>query len=1012
MTSVFDYNIVGNPKIFEQNRLMPHTEKKDFVYDSESDEWISNRFLNLNGVWEFCYSNNYNTAPKIFEEIGYDCKAWDKIKVPGHIQMQGYDVPHYTNTAYPWDGKENVKIGELPKKFNPVGSYVKYFDISDKWLGKQIRISFQGVESGAAVWLNGSYVGYFENSFDPAEFDISKFIRIGENKLAVQVFKWTAGSWCEDQDFFRFSGIYRDVYLYAVPEIHVEDITINTLFDNHDFTRSSLEIMLETNGRGNVNFTLTDNYGMQVFSETLPMNTKNTYTFSVNKPNLWSAEKPNLYKLHVGVFDDNNNCIERFEQSVGFRKIEIIDNIMYLNGQRIVFKGVNRHEFSSLTGRTVSDEEIIKDIVTMKQNNINAIRTCHYPDDVRIYDLCDKYGLYVLAENNMETHGTWCHYDKPIEHIDDIIPGDNQNWEPLLLDRVSSCYHRDKNHPRILIWSCGNESFGGIVIKHMADLFRTLDPNRLVHYEGVFNDRRYNDTSDIESQMYPSVEAIKEFIKNDNSKPFICCEYTHAMGNSNGAMYKYTQLTEEEPTYQGGFIWDYIDQSIQARDRYGNKYQAYGGDFGDRPCDYNFSGNGIVYGGNREPSPKMQEVKFCYQNINIKVDEDEICVMNNNLFTNLNEFDCIVELYKDGNKTQSAVLQTKGEPGTVTRYRNLFGKVKAAGEYTIIVSFRIKEDTIWCKRGYEVAFGQFTYKNPGKKLRCTNDIELIRGTQNIGVTGRDFEAMFSITYGGLVSYKYCGREMIKKIPMPNFWRAPVDNDIGCCMPTRYAMWKGASLYATAKNPETNIVDAPQVIENDNCVIVSYNYYIPTNPVSICNVSYIVEGDGRINVSMKYNVVHKKLGNVPEFGMMFIIDADYENLGWYGMGPEETYADRCYGAKLGIYHNKVAENVAKYLVPQECGNKVGVRYAKVTDEQGNGILFEGDNISFSALPYTPHELENAMHDYELPRINHTVIRVSKAQMGVGGDDSWGARVHPEFLLNADKGIEFDFSFKGI
>lgn len=248
--------------------------------------------------------------------------------------------------------------------------------------------------------------------------------------------------------------------------------------------------------------------------------------------------------------------------------------------------------------------------------------------------------------------------------------------------------------------------------------------------------------------------------------------------------------------------------------------------------------------------------------------------------------------------------------------------------------------------------------------------------------------------------------------MPNFWRAPVDNDIGCCMPTRYAMWKGASLYATAKNPETNVVDAPQVIENDNCVIVSYNYYIPTNPVSICNVSYIVEGDGRINVSMKYNVAHKKLGNVPEFSMMFIIDADYENLGWYGMGPEETYADRCYGAKLGIYHNKVAENVAKYLVPQECGNKVGVRYAKVTDEQGNGILFEGDNISFSALPYTPHELENAMHDYELPRINHTVIRVSKAQMGVGGDDSWGARVHPEFLLNADKGIEFDFSFKGI
>ncbi len=1012
MASEFDYNIVAEPKIFQENRLAPHAEMHDLIYNDNTNDWESNRFLSLNGTWEFCYSNNYKTAPLGFEKLEYNCKAWNKIKVPGHIQMQGYDIPHYTNTAYPWDGKENVKIGDVPSEFNPVASYVKYFNIPEEYVGKQIRLSFQGVESGAAIWLNGAYVGYFENSFDPAEFEIGQYIKAGENKLAVQVFKWTSGSWCEDQDFFRFSGIYREVYLYIVPETHIEDMKIRTTFQAHDFSLGMLEISVRSNNQGYIKFALSDVHGVVKTTELLEMNEISSYSLAIDNPSLWSAEKPNLYKLEVIIYDEKKQQIEKILQNVGFRKIEIIGNIMYINGERLVFKGVNRHEFSSLTGRAVSDAEIIKDITTMKRNNINAIRTCHYPDDVRIYDLCDEYGLYVMAENNMETHGTWCHYDTPINHIEDIIPGDNVEWEPLLIDRVESCYHRDKNHPSILIWSCGNESFGGLVISHMADRFRKLDSDRLVHYEGVFHDRRYNKSSDIESQMYPSVEAIKSFIAKDNSKPFICCEYTHAMGNSNGAMYKYTQLADEEPTYQGGFIWDYIDQSIQMKDRYGNKYQAYGGDFGDRPCDYNFSGNGIVYGGDREPSPKMQEVKFCYQNINIKVNSTEICVLNNNLFTDLSEYDCVVELYKNGELYQEMYMPVEGAPASVTRYSNPFGNMKTPGEYNIIVSFKTKEDTRWCKKGHEIAFGQYTYKNPEKKVSCTDRIELIRGTQNIGVKGNDFEALFSVNYGGLVSYKYCGKELIGRVPMPNFWRAPVDNDMGSNMPARYAMWKGASLYASVKNPETNKINTPKVIENDNNVMIIYNYIIPTNPLSNCEVTYLVEGDGRINVSMKYNKEQKKIGTIPEFGMMFVMDADLENVKWYGMGPEETYADRYYGSKLGIYQNKVVDNMAKYLVPQECGNKVGVRYARITDEKGNGICFEGDNMNFSALPYTPHEIENAMHSYELPNIYHTVVRISKAQMGVGGDDSWGARIHPEFLLNADDGMEFEFSFKGI
>ena len=1009
MVSEFNYEIVGNPLIFQQNRLPAHAEMKDFLYDAEKREWISNRFISLNGVWNFSYAQNYDLAPKGFEKEEYDCRYWEKIKVPGHIQMQGYDIPHYTNTAYPWDGKENVALGELPVKFNPVATYVKYFTVDKKYVGKQIRISFQGVESGAAVWLNGKYVGYFENSFDPAEFDISNLLKVGENKLAVQVFKWTAGSWCEDQDFFRFSGIYRDVYLYVVPDTHIEDIKIRAIFEN-DFSTAILKVGMECSGHGMAQITLTDKESI-VFSTEVKVDEKNTYVFPVEKPKLWSAEKPNLYQLMVCVTSAESGQQEKIVQNVGFRKFEIVGNIMYINGQRIVFKGVNRHEFSSKTGRTVPTEDIIQDIVTMKQNNINAIRTCHYPDDVRIYDLCDEYGLYMIAENNMETHGTWAHLKTPSEHYEEIIPGDDLKWEPLLLDRINSCYQRDKNHPSILIWSCGNESFGGIVIKHMADKLRELDPDRPVHYEGVNFDRRYPETSDIESQMYPSVEKIKEFIAKDNSKPFICCEYTHAMGNSNGAMHKYTDLTDTEPTYQGGFIWDYVDQSIGTKDRYGNKYQAYGGDFGDRPCDYTFSGNGIVYGGDRKPSPKMQEVKYNYQNIQVKINDEEVKVINKNLFTNTNEYDCIAELYKDGFFVKSEFISTNVEPLKEAVYANPFEKNTEAGEYNILVSFRVKNDTMWCQKGHEVAFGQYTYKVEAEENLCTETFELIRGTQNIGVHGADFEALFSVNSGGLVSYRYCGKEYIGKIPKPNFWRAPTDNDMGCNMPAKYAMWKGASMYVSTKGLQAGQVNMPEVVENENNVQVIFDYFVPTVPMTNCKVTYTVYGNGKITVSMEYDPI-KEIGDMPEFGMMFVLDADLENLEWYGMGPEETYSDRCHGAKLGIYRNKVTDNMAKYLMPQECGNKVGVRYAKVTDEQGNGLLFEGKEMEFSALPYTPHELENAMHDFELPNIHHTVVRVAKAQMGVGGDDSWGSSVHPEYLLDVSSKMKFEFSLKGI
>lgn len=1006
MTVQFDYSIVGNRKIFQQNRLQAHGEYHTYLKDEQTGEWNSNRFLSLNGVWKFAYGENYSQTPSGFEEADFDCRYWKEILVPGHMQTQGYGVPHYTNTAYPWDGKEAVEVGEIPVKYNPVGCYVKYFRLPEGFEKKNIRLSFQGVESGAAVWLNGFYVGYFENSFDPAEFEITQYLTSGENKLAVQVFQWTAGSWCEDQDFFRFSGIYRDVYLYVVPEIHLEDFTVRALPDEN-LKSAVLNLDTRSGHSGNLRVELLDEDKV-IFDEMREMPCEGHFEFAVEEPKLWSAEFPNLYDLRLTVYDpDKKTEVEQVTQKVGFRRFEIRNGIMCLNGKRIVFKGVNRHEFSSLTGRTVSDEEILKDIVTMKQNNINAIRTSHYPDDVRIYDLCDQYGLYVLAENNLETHGTWL-IPEPEKHLEKIIPGDNLEWEPLLLDRVNSCYQRDKNHPSILIWSCGNESFGGLVIRNMAAKFHELDPDRPVHYEGIYWDGRYPESSDIASQMYPSVEMIKEYLKKDRSKPFICCEYTHAMGNSCGAMHKYTELSDMDASYQGGFIWDYIDQTLTMKNRYGEEYQAYGGDFGDRPTDYNFSGNGIVYGKDRLPSPKMQEVKFNYQNVSVFPDETKIVVINKHLFTNTSEFRCTAQLYKNGVKIKETELLTDVPPLSLKEYNNPFKKETAPGEYQILVSFLIREDTKWCSKGHEIAFGEFVYSVEEAEKKCERPVRVIYGTQNVGVRGDDFEALFSIPHGGLVSYRYGGREYIHMIPKPNFWRAPTDNDAGNHMGYRYAQWKGAGLYLKYQN---TLEKRPGITDDGQTFRIEYEYELPTILPTVCKIAYTVSGDGKISVKMEYDP-RKENGDMPEFGMMFLLDADLDQVEWYGLGPEETYADRKHGARLGIFRNEVKDNMASYIIPQECGNHMEVRYARVTDRTGRGLEFNSSRMNFSALPYTPHEIECASHPYELPPVHHTVVRVALAQMGIGGDDSWGACVHPEYLIDVSGKLRFEFSFRGI
>ena len=1005
----FDYNKVKNPEYFKENRVEAHSDHKYYGSMEEMEQKQEKFKYSLNGLWKFHYAKNYGSTVPGFEKESYCCKTWDDIRVPAHIQMEGYGVPQYANVQYPWEGWEEVKPGEIPTEFNPVASYVKYFEVPEAMKGKRVFISFQGAESGIALWLNGIFVGYSEDSFTPSEFELTEYLKEGENKLAAQVFKFTSSSWCEDQDFFRFSGIYRDVYLYAVPNVHVSDLRLRAELDD-TYTQGKLEILLKGTAAGKVKVTLAKN-GETTANAEGELGEESRIVMQVQHPVLWSAEQPELYDILLEVYDEAGALSEVIPYRIGFRRFEMQGNIMTLNGKRIVFKGVNRHEFSSVSGRCVSKEELIQDIVTMKQNNINAIRTCHYPDTSDVYDLCDEYGLYMIAENNLETHGTW-DAEELKEHPDlnKILPCDHPEWEAMMLDRVNSMYQRDKNHTAILIWSCGNESFGGKVIHEMSKFYKREDPTRLVHYEGLFHDRRYNDTSDMESQMYPSVESIKEFLAKDRTKPFICCEYTHAMGNSCGAMHKYTDLTDTEPLYQGGFIWDYIDQSIYKKDRYGKEYQAYGGDFDDRPCDYNFSGNGIAYGGDREPSPKMQEVKFNYQNITALVEKDKVTVINKNLFINTDTFTCVAILEKDGKEVKRAYMETHTAPLSQDIYELPFQVQTIPGEYAVTVSFRLREDTLWAKAGHEVAFGQGIYQVEQPEVGHKGKLEVVRSIHNIGVKGDGFRVMFSYLNGGLVSYVYGGVEMIKAIPKPNFWRAPTDNDCGNLMQMRYGQWKLASMYASHKNPN-GCVYAPELEVQEDCAIVTFTYCLPTIPASKCRLSYKVFGDATVETTLSYDPV-KELSDMPEFGVIFKLDADYNKVTWYGMGPEETYTDRMKGAKLGIYENQVADNVARYMVPQECGNKTGVRWAKVTDRKGRGMLFAGDQMEFSALPWTPHEMENAAHPFELPEVHYTVVRVAAQQMGVGGDDSWGAKTHEEYLLDTKNKMKFTFSFKGI
>lgn len=965
--------LLADPRQFQLHRLPAHAAL-------EQSSPALPLTVCLDGEWDFRYAEN----------LAEPFSAWDKLTVPGLIQLQSlhregspYGTPHYVNTQYPWDGHEKLHPGEIPQAYNPIGEYKRSFALPDGWSNCFLRLN--GADSAAAVWCNGVFVGYSEDTFTPAEFDLSAAVHPGENELIIQVYRFCSGSWLEDQDFWRMSGLFRSVELFTKSAVHLEDVFVRQSFAE-DLSRAEVTFECQISGEGEVSICFDGKVQTTSAADTCAL------TFAVEQPELWSAESPNLYPVEI-TLSQSSEWIERTRLKVGLRKFELKDRQMLLNGKRIVFKGVNRHEWSCRTGRTVSRQEMLWDVQNLKAHNINAVRTSHYPNDPFFLSLCDEYGLYVIGETNLETHGTW--QKLGADGSDEwTLPGSRPEWRDSVLARAEAMLQRDKNHPAILLWSCGNESYGGKTLWEMSQYFRQTDPSRLVHYEGIFWDRSYPDTSDVESQMYTPVAGIRSHLAKHPEKPFLMCEYSHTMGNSCGGITEYTEYAYEQPLYQGGFLWEYIDHGIQLTDPDGSVHYAYGGDFGDRPTDREFCMDGLVLP-DRRNTPKMDAVKAAYAPLRIFFTESEVVVENRSMFTNLSAYDLVLCSSVDGVCQRTATLHTACAPGQSVRLPLPFG-LPDEGLSCLTLTAVLRTALPGLPAGYEAAFGQTWKQHPTARLTMPRP-QLVQSDYNIGVHGDGFEYLFA-QGKGLTSIRYKGVQLLEDTVRPNFWRAPTNNDEGCAEPFEFAFWKTAGLYAKC--------DALTAAERYDHILVQAVYTLPNGET--LPIDFSIDGAGRCDITMHWQGSHTEL---PEFGLLFPLRAALDDLHYLGLGPRETVTDRTVGSKLGAFGYNIREDFKQNspVYPQECGSRTSVYRAELSGSIPGIRFVSSEGMVFSALPYTPHELENARHLEDLPRSDRrTVVRCADFQRGVGGDNSWGAKPLPAFCPALEPGQCFCFT----
>lgn len=1001
-----------DPTVFAVNRVPAHSGHRYCAHMPQGDERSDLR-QSLDGEWrvEVVQASDIDFHEEPFVAENFDDSAFERIQVPGHLQTAGLMNHKYVNIQYPWDGHENPLEPNVPES-NHVALYRRKFTVSDRLAGAKaaggtVSIVFHGMATAIYVWVNGLFAGYGEDGFTPNEFDVTDLLHDGENVVAVACYEYSSASWLEDQDFWRLHGLFRSVELAAQPHVHIDNMQIETDYDAKTGTASFDAVLSVRNAAdaATISATLKDADGDVVWETAHCVDGRTSISSgSLQDVTPWSAENPALYELDVIIIDHAGNIAEVAVQRIGFRRFRIEDGIMTINDRRIVFKGADRHEFDANRGRAITKQDMIDDVMFCKRHNINAIRTSHYPNQDYWYELCDEYGIYLIDETNLETHGSWC-LPGDVLTEETAVPGSKPQWEGACVDRVNSMMRRDYNHPSVLIWSLGNESYAGDVFRAMYRHVHDIDPNRPVHYEGVTHNRDYDDVSDIETYMYVHADAVEEYLKNDPKKPYLSCEYMHAMGNSVGNMDEYTAL-ERYPHYQGGFIWDFIDQAILARQSDGSERLCYGGDFGDRPSDYEFSGNGLVFA-DRRPTPKAQEVKQLYANVHLDVTESGVVVRNDNLFTSTGGYVFALRVLADGepvwqsdrrfdvpaNETASFAIDWP-----VDQYRS------EAKELVLEVSQRLAEPTDWAPAGYELSFGQAVIDGmrPMAEAKKPIDGVVTVGRWNAGVQGSGREMLFSRTQGGMVSYAFDGREFVLRRPAITTFRALTDNDRGAGHGFERVQWLGAGRYARCVGNEIEQVD-------DDTLKATYVYELATPQRTRVTVAYTADTTGRVNLRVDYPGEEGELPTMPAFGIEWALPVEYSRLRFFGAGPEETYRDRKH-AKLGIWSTDAFADHAPYLMPQETGNHEEVRWAEITDEHGHGLRVNraagADPFAMSLQPYSSFMLEEAQHQDELPVPKHMFLRVLAAQMGVGGDDSWMSPVHPQYQIPADRPISLD------
>lgn len=996
----FEKKWLSDPTVFAVNRLPAVSDHDIYASLQEADAEESSLVRSLDGAWQAHFAMNPDEAPEVLLTDGSLDDALRTIHVPCEFQLENpeWDPPHYVNTMYPWDGLEDLLPPQVSEKYNPTVTAIRRFCLTEKDMqAGRIVLTFGAVEAAVAVYMNGAFVGYAEDSFTPHRFDVTPFVHAGENRLVARIFKRCTGSWLEDQDFWRFSGIHRSVTLTFEPQCHVADVFVRTpLFD--DYTRAAVEADIAIDRPvGDVTMVLTAPDGEEVARVTAPAADKVTLAAEVASPLLWNAETPHLYTLTVLVAG------EVARTQVGIREFRMIDKVMCLNGKRIVFHGVNRHEFDCDKGRVVSRETMLRDIVDMKSMNVNAVRTCHYPNDSYLYKLCDRYGLYVIDETNIESHGSW--QDSFGINPDWVVPGDREDWAEMVIDRGRSMVERDKNHACVLLWSCGNEAFGGKDLQALAHWFRQRDPSRLVHYEGVTNDPRYPDTTDVESRMYAKVADIVDYLENDPPKPFVNCEYTHAMGNSCGGIGLYTDLEDKYPMYQGGFIWDYVDQALRATAPNGAPRLAYGGDYGDRPTDYHFNTNGILLG-DRTFTPKCQEVRRVFQEAFLTPDATGVTIQNRRHFTTLE--DCILtwevmvngEVYASGECDLPVIA-----PGEVAHVDIAWPEADVPGEVAVTCYLVLDADRGVQMAGEAIADGQAILRGAEKVAKADAPAKIVEAYYNYGAQGEKLQALFGRKYMGMVSLKdAAGRETLLHAPQLSLFRAPTDNDMGNGDDVKQGVWHAFSRHSFISRPERK--------EIDGVTHLTYRFTSPVLPGVEIVVDYALLTDG-VRVAVDFPGVENQ-PDLPALGLSFQLDKCYDQVHYYGMGPDESYCDRCRGAILGRWDYSADEGWTRYAKPQESGNRMGVRWMTVTDETGHGVSIEQVNapLEVSVQPWLPEELMSKWHADELQGSCRTVVDIAAFRKGIGGDDSWGAPVLPQFKYPSDKAYKLEFVIKGI